>query len=833
MAKEIINQPISEEMKKAYLDYAMSVIVSRALPDTRDGLKPVQRRIIFAMHQQGINHTARFVKCAAVVGETMKKYHPHGDVAIYDALVRMGQDFSLRYPLITGQGNFGSVDGDPPAAMRYTEGRLAKIAETISTDIEKETVSWMPNYTGQIKEPVFLPAVLPNLLLNGASGIAVGMATSIPPHHLGEVIDALIFMIEHPEKGSPNGEKEPPRKFESAVTVEDLTNFIKGPDFPTGGIIYGQKDINQLYATGKGGIVTRAKATIQEDSQGRFAIIVTEIPYQVNKASLVTKIADLVKSKRVDGISDLRDESDRDGMRIAIELKKEANPKRVLNLLYKHSPLQNTFHGNMVALTSGEPKLLTLKMILEDFIRHRQKVVFRRTQFLLKQAQAREHILQGLKIALDHIDEVIETIKKSPDTETARDNLIKKFKLSEIQAQAILDMPLKRLAALERKKIEDELKEILAAIAKYEAILANPGKVLQIVKEELLKIKEQFGDERRTKIVKGRIGEFAEEELIKKEEVAVSITRSGYIKRLPIDTYHRQHRGGKGIKGSKLKEEDIVSDIVVASTHAAILFFTDQGKVYELRVWDVPDASRTAKGTAVVNLIGIGQGERVTAILTIPSDPEGNNSKKPTGAKQYIFMTTKRGIVKRTPLTDFDNIRSSGIIAIRLSGDDRLDWVKLTNGQHEILMVTKMGKAIRFAETDVRSMGRPARGVKGINLGKDDEVVEMDIVPTQSAKPQMIVISANGYGKKTNLTEYPRHKRGGKGVLTARTTAKTGPVVGAKIIPPDSGDILLISSGGQVVRLSLKQITTLKRATQGVILMRFKGQDHLASLAVV
>ncbi len=820
---------ITNEMEKSYLDYAMSVIVARALPDARDGLKPVQRRIIYAMHEQGIQASSRYVKCAAVVGEVLKKYHPHGDLAVYDALVRMAQDFSLRYPLVDGQGNFGSIDGDSPAAMRYTECRLAKISEEVLTDIDKETVDFIPNYSGDHYEPVLLPTVLPVLLLNGASGIAVGMATNIPPHNLSEVVAALLHMIANPEKevlekASGGAEMDGwalPPEFESTTNIEELTTFIKGPDFPTGGKIFNHQDILQSYVTGKGGIVMRGVATIEEVKEDRFHIIITELPYQVNKALLVAKIAQLVKDKKIEGISDLRDESDRHGLRVVVEMKKDARPQQVLNLLFKHTELQKSFNTNFVALVDNEPRTMTLKMILEEFVRHRQRVIFRRALYLLKRAKEREHILQGLKIALDHLDEVIKTIRESADSDVARTNLMSKFGLTEIQATAILDMQLRRLAALERQKIEDELAEIIKTIASLEEVLASPVKILEKVKEGLLAVKEKYGDARRTKVYKQGVGEWSDEELIKEERVIISITKSGYIKRLPSTTYHTQGRGGKGVTGSNLKEEDELSQLLSCSTHDDLYFFTNRGKIYTLKAWDVPEASRTAKGTAIINLINLEAGETIATLLTL---------SKETGAK-YLIMATKEGTVKKTPLSEFENIRRNGILAIKISSQDELEWVKPTTGENEVILTTASGKAIRFKESDTRPMGRGAGGVRGIRLGVGDSVVGMDLIEKDS-KADLLVITEGGLGKKTKLSEYRLQNRGGSGIITAKITAKKGGLVAAKVVDNQSGDILLTSALGQVIRLPAKDISRHGRSTQGVTLMRLKAGDSVAAMTV-
>jgi len=826
--------PITEEMQKAYLDYAMSVIVSRALPDVRDGLKPVQRRIIYAMNEQGMGPTTRHKKCAAVVGEVLKKYHPHGDTAVYDALVRMGQDFSLRYPLIDGQGNFGSIDGDRAAAMRYTECRLAPISEELLTDIKRETVDFIPNYDGATVEPTVLPAAIPNLLLNGCSGIAVGMATNIPPHNLAEVIDALTAMVDEAKIG---GSTDKPT-FDTDLTVEDLLTHIQGPDFPTAGEIYNYEEIARAYATGKGKIVMRAKTAIVEE-KGRTKIVATELPFQVNKAQLITQMAELIKKGRVKGVSALRDESDRDGTRVVVELKRDARPKAILNYFYKHTPLQSTFHINMVALVGGQPQVLTLKGILEEFLKHRFEIVVRRTKFLLKGAKSRKHILQGLKIALDHLDEVIATIKSSADTDQARSRLVEKFKLTEIQAQAILDMPLKRLSALEREKIEQELRDILEEIKRLETLLADPKNVFREIKEELLEIKETYGDERRTKIFKRKIGEFTEEDLIPKEDVILTITKSGYIKRVKIGTYRQQGRGGKGIKGMETKEEDIVSDIRIVSTHDDLLFFTNKGRVYRQKVYDVPEAGRKAKGTPVVNLLDLAPEEKISTILPIPTKstskqrrPDGPTSDGTGGAEiKNIFMATKRGMVKKTAIEDFANIRRTGIIAIRLKKGDGLSWVKGTSGEDEIALITKRGQSIRFPEKQVRQMGRTAGGVKGISLKPGDEVVAMEVITDPN--DQLLIVCENGFGKRTKLSRYRRQNRGGSGILTAKVTKKTGEIVDARVIRPGLHDLFLISALGKVIRLPLKSVSVLGRSTQGVTMMRLDKGDKVTSLAIL
>ena len=814
---QIIQVPISSEMEKAYLDYAMSVIVARALPDVRDGLKPVQRRIIYAMHEQGMGPTAKFSKCAAVVGEVMKKYHPHGDLSIYDALVRMAQDFSMRYPLVTGQGNFGSIDGDSAAAMRYTEVRLAPISEELLLDIDKETVEFLPNYDANGTEPGVLPTSVPNLLLNGSSGIAVGMATNIPPHNLGELIDGLQAMIA---KAKIKGETDSPQ-IEYDLTVEDLLEHIKGPDFPTAGQIYGQEEIAKAYATGKGSIVMRAKTEIVEED-GKTKIITTEIPYQVNKTNLLTKTADLVRKGHIKGISAMRDESDRDGIRVVVELKRDARPQAILNYLYKHTELQTTFHANMVALVDGQPRVLTLKSILEEFLKHRYHTIILRTRFLLRQAQAREHILQGLKIALDHLDEVIQTIKKSKDTDDARANLVKKFGLTEIQSQAILDMPLKRLSALEREKIEQELKDILEEIARLEKILSTPQHIYKEIDKEFTEIKETYGDERRTRVFKQPVGEFREEQLVPEEEVITTLTEGGYIKRLKVETYKRQGRGGKGVIGMQTKEEDAIIQILPGSTHDEILFFTNKGRVYKQKAYEIPEASRQAKGTAVVNVLDLESDEKIVVMLPLSKD------KKLW--PQYLFMATDLGTVKKTKVEDFQNIRRTGIMAIRLQPKENLIWVKPTSGENNIMLVTSAGQSIRFPESQVRSMGRSARGVRGIKVGKDDSVIATEVV--LDPKAYLLTVAENGLGKRTKLAEYKTQNRGGSGILTSKVTGKTGNLVSANIIDETvKNDLLLISEKAQVIRLPVKQVPILGRATQGVYLMRLNGKDKVSAVS--
>ena len=792
---------IVDEMQRSYLDYAMSVIVSRALPDVRDGLKPVHRRILYAMHEMGLTHSAKYRKSATVVGEVLGKYHPHGDTAVYDTLVRLAQDFAMRYPLIDGQGNFGSVDGDPPAAMRYTEVRMAEIANELLEDIDKNTVTFVDNFDATRKEPQPLPGKLPNLLLNGSAGIAVGMATNIPPHNLVEVCDAISHLIDHPD-----------------ADIEQLMKFIKGPDFPTGGAIFDINEITAAYATGKGRVVMRAKAEIEEDKSEKFKIVVSELPYQVNKAKLIAKVAELVKDKKLDGISDLRDESDRQGMRIVFELKRDAKPKNLLNQLYKHTAMQLAFNVNVVALVNGTPQTLTLKQILTEYIRHRQDVVTRRSKFELDTAKKRAHILEGLKIALDHLDAVITTIRQSRDADVARRNLMKKFKLTEIQATAILDMQLRRLAALERKNIEDEYKEILKKIAHLEALLASPKKILAVIDKELQNLKEKYGDERRTRVYRQGVGDFSEEDLIPSEEVIVTVTKEGYIKRSPTSTFRTQARGGRGVSGLTMKEEDSVANLFSANTHDSIMFFSNKGKVYQLKVYDLPEGSRYAKGQAVVNLIEIEQGESVTSIINVPKSIK-------TG---YLFMATKKGIVKKTALADFANIRRSGIISINLQSGDELSWVTLTSGKDNIIMVTKNGLSIYFSENNVRKMGRPTAGVVGIRLKAGDELINM---AKASKENKLLVVTEKGLGKKSNLADWPIQKRAGSGVKAADVTTRTGKIMAALVLSSEDKDFIVTSKMGQVIKSPLKGVPVLTRQTQGVILIRLaKKEDTVAAV---
>lgn len=857
---KILPTEITSEMRKSYLDYAMSVIVARALPDVRDGLKPVHRRILYAMHEMGLTPSSPYTKSAKVVGETMGKYHPHGDSPIYEALVRMAQDFSMRYPLVDGQGNFGSVDGDHPAAMRYTEVRPAKISQELMLDIEKDTVEYEPNFDNTIREPKYLPSLLPNLLLMGAEGIAVGMATKIPPHNLTEVVDGILatlekgrvvkrqdeekakreFVIKKIDLAVSQGKtktediKAPEADFTSDITVEELTSYISGPDFPTAGVIYGGKHFAEIYSSGRGKILVRGVAKIEDGPKGKTRIIISELPYQVNKALLVKRIAELVRDKKINGISDLRDESDKKGMSVVIELKREAKPKAVLNNLYKHTDLQTTFPANFVALVDGIPRTLSLKQILVEYIKHRQKVVTRRSLFDLTEAKRRAHILEGLKIALDHLDEVIATIRKSKDSDEAKANLISKFGLTEIQAVAILDMQLRRLSALEREKIEEEYKKVGELISYLTDLLTHPEKILGVIKLELKTIKEKYGDGRKTKIVMSEIGQMSEEDLVAKEEVIVTITKTGYIKRVPRNTYRMQRRGGKGVVGMATKEEDEIAHITSATTHDRLLFFTNKGRVFGVRVWEVQESSRQSKGQAVVNLINISQDELVSAILPLEAL---------SGAK-YLFMATKGGVVKKTAVEAFKNLRSAGLIAIRMDGKDNLSWVIPTTGDDNVLLVTKKGKSIRFSEKDVRPLGRPARGVRGIKLGMGDEVVGMEVfsakqeIPTDKRKKvfrDILVITEKGLGKRTPIQYFPIQNRGGQGVKIANLTDKTGDVATAILVTENVEQVVMTSKTGQVIKLPVKNIPQLGRATQGVILMRFgkNKSDRVAGVTTL
>jgi len=794
---------INDEMQKSYIDYAMSVIVGRALPDVRDGLKPVHRRILYAMSELGLAPEKPHRKSARIVGDVLGKYHPHGDTSVYDAMVRMAQEFSTRYLLVNGHGNFGSIDGDRAAAMRYTEARMTSFTVEMLRDINKETVDYGPNFDETLKEPLVLPARYPNLLVNGSNGIAVGMATSIPPHNLGEVIDATIKLIDDED-----------------ATVDDLTEIIKGPDFPTGATIVGKNDIKEAYRTGQGKVIVRANVEIEENSKGRHKLIVKEIPYQVNKARLIEKIADLVRDKKIDSISDLRDESDRNGMRIVIELKRDANPHILLNRLYKHTQMQDTFSLIMIAIVKGVPKLLNLYQILDYYLEHQKDVIVRRTIYDLKKAEDRAHILEGLRIALDNIDQMIKIIRGSKNVSEAKIALIENYELTEIQAQAILDMRLQKLTGLEREKIEQEYEELMKIIAKFKEILADESLVMAIIKEELLEIKDRFNDERRTAITASN-EEIDEEDMIQEEEVAITLTHLGYIKRIPADTYKLQRRGGKGVTGLTTRDNDFVKQLMLTSTHNYLIFFTNTGKAYRMKAYEVPDAKRQAKGTAIVNLLQLGPRERITAIIPL----------KTFEKEKYLISVTKKGVIKKTDITQFDTSRKSGIIAISLKDGDELIGVKQTEGDSKILIVTKKGKSICFSETEVRDMGRNAAGVRAIVLEKDDEVVAMELT---NGHKYLLVASQMGYGKRTLLTEYKTQARGGKGMLTydRDKVSKTGEIVGAAIVDDDD-EIMLINSNGIIIRLEVKEVSVLKRATQGVKLMKVAEDVNIISMAKV
>ena len=803
-SKSVIVRSVEDEMETKYLQYSMSVIIARALPDVRDGLKPVHRRILYSMEKNNWRPGSKFVKSARITGDVMGKYHPHGDSAIYDSMARLAQDWSMRYTLVDGQGNFGSMDGDPPAAARYTEARMDKMGADLLSDLEKDTVDFRDNYDGSEREPSVLPAKVPNLLLNGQMGIAVGMATNIPPHNLGELVDATVHMIDHEE-----------------TTTDDLLKYVKGPDFPTGGIVYGKESIRTAYASGRGGVVVRAVASIEETNKGRHQIIVTEVPYAVNKATLIEKIADLVKDKKITGISDLRDESARGTVKIVVDLKRDAYPKKVLNQLYKHTPLQTAFHYNMLALIDGiQPKVLSLHDMLSEYLKHRRSVVRRRTVFELKKAQDRAHILEGLSIALDHIDEVIAVIRASQTTDEAQKNLMERFKLSEIQTRAILAMQLRSLAGLERKKIEDELAALRALIAKLEAILADEKEILKIVKSELLEMKEKHGDDRRTQIIPQELGKFSDEQLIPEEQVVVTVTSENYIKRSLASEYRRQNRGGKGKRGMATKEADFIEHVILASTHDYLLFFTNKGRVFRLKTYEVPATGLNAKGVAAVNLLQLHPEEVVTAVI----------KHKKSSTSKYFFMTTKKGTVKKTKIEDYDNIRTSGLIAIKIDDGDELKWIRPTSGADEVVISTSFGQAIRFSETDARAMGRTARGVRGIRLRPEDVVVGMDVVKHDS---NIFVISEKGYGKRTKISQFSPHKRGGVGIRSAVVNKKTGNLVSVKSLTDETPEIIIISNGGQTIRLGLKDIPALGRTTQGVRIMRLADNDSVASVALV
>ncbi|MFT7184423.1 MAG: DNA gyrase subunit A [Oceanicoccus sp.] len=806
-AGNIQDRNVVTEMEESYLDYAMSVIVSRALPDVRDGMKPVHRRILFAMHEIGLRSTSSFRKSASVVGEVLAKYHPHGDSAVYDSMVRMAQDFSLRYPLVRGQGNFGSVDGDNAAAMRYTEAKMEKISDEMLGDIEKDTVDFAPNYDGRYKEPKVLPAKLPQLLLNGTMGIAVGMATNIPPHNLNEVMSALMALSENPE-----------------IEIDELCDHVKGPDFPTYGIIYDKEAIKTMYLTGRGGITVRSRTNIEEMKNGKHRIIVTEIPYQVNKANLVSKIADLVRDKKITQISDLRDESNREGTRVVIELKRDAYPSKVLNQLFKMTQLQTRFNMNMIALVDGiQPRLLNLKQVLEHFLTHRKVVITRRTAYELRIAKARAHILEGLKIALDNIDEVIKTIRASETKEEARNALMEKFKLTEIQSQAILDMRLQTLAGLERTKIEDELTLKLALIADLEAILADPGKVKEIMHEEFDEMVSRYGDERRTEVIPYALGKFSVKDTIPNEDMVVTLTKENYIKRVLPASFKRQGRGGQGKIAMSTKEEDEVAIVRLAKNHDKLLVFTNTGRVFQLPVYELPKASRQAKGTPLINLIQLSKHEVVTALLVVKNEEFKGD---------FLFMATKKGTVKKTPVEQFEKVRKSGLIAIKLREGDELSWVRQTSQSNKVVIVSREGKCIQFNENDVRAMGRSSMGVRGIKLKTDDVVVEMDVVRSEEA--DLLVVMENGLGKRTRIQEYRLQTRGGTGVKTANLNAKTGKIIGAKVLEPETqGDIIILSKKGIMIRTSLKDIPRRGRATQGVYIMRTKKGDVVRSMSFI
>lgn len=839
--KQSIQQTeITSEMKRAYLDYAMSVIVSRALPDVRDGLKPVHRRILFAMYKMGLTSGARFSKSAKVVGEVLGKYHPHGDAPVYEAMARLAQDFSMRYPLIKGQGNFGSIDGDPPAAMRYTEAKLAKISDEMLTDIEKETVDFIDNFDGSLKEPVFLPAKLPNLLLMGAEGIAVGMATKIPPHNLIELVDAIIHVIDKAKlnvKPLENNKDVNPenilieKQLDSLsfnVTVEELTEIIKGPDFPTGGIIYGANDIKQAYLTGRGSILIRAKIDDEDLGHGKTAIIVKELPYQVNKSNLIEKIAHLVNDKKIIGISDLRDESDREGIRIVIELKRDASYKKVVNNLFKFTELQTSFPVNIVALVDGVPQTLSLKTILEIYIKHRVNIVTKRSRYELKQAKAKAHILEGYLIALKNIDEVVDIIKKAKDELDAKTKLMKKFALSEIQAQAILDMQLKRLTGLEKSKIEDELLMLREIIEYLESLLKDIFKILKVIKDELIYLKTKYGDERRTQIIKSKPGEISDEMLIENKEVIVVLTKEGYIKQVPKESFRVQQRGGKGVTGMETKDSDNVYFITTAMTHDYMLFFTNHGRVFQNRVWDIPAGSRTSKGKAIINLIALKPDEKITSILTY------NSEILKKADNYFVVMSTRLGTVKKTTFKDYANIRSNGIIAIRLEKNDELLWVKLTDGKANIILVSKKGKAIVFKEKEIRPTGRASIGVKGMELDPENQVIAADVFSDDEFKKDILVISEKGIGKKTKLSNFKGQHRGGKGVKIASIDDKIGNLALASIIQPEDETLIITSKSGQVVKIPLNSIPSRSRTAKGVILMRFSDKiDRIVSATSV
>lgn len=802
----IEHQALENVMENNFLRYSMSVIVDRALPDVRDGMKPVHRRILFTMNRDGLRAGSKHRKSATVVGAVMGDFHPHGDSAIYNSMVRLAQPWALRYPLVDGQGNFGSMDGDEAAAMRYTEARMTRPADEMLADIDKDTIDFRDNYDGRLQEPVVLPAKLPNLLLNGQIGIAVGMATNIPPHNLGELVDASIELIDNED-----------------ATIDDLLKHVKGPDFPTGATVYGGAPLRQAYQTGRGSVMIRAVADIEETKKGRHQIVVTEVPYGVNKATLIEKIADLVKDKKINGISDLRDESARGSVRVVIELKKDAYPKKLLNQLYKLTALQTSFSFNMLSLVDGlQPRVLGLQEMLQEFIKHRQQVVRRRTEFELRKAKERAHILEGYKIALDHIDEVIKTIRASKTQEEAEKNLIAKFKLSEIQAKAILAMQLRRLTGLEREAVENELNELRKLITKLEGILADEKEILKIIKTELLEMKEKYGDERRSKMINHELGKFSDEELIPEEESVILLTNENYIKRTLVGDYRKQNRGGKGKRGMTTKEEDIISQVVPANTHEYLLFFTTKGRVFRLKAYEVPAAGLSAKGVAAVNLLQLQPEEKITSIIKLGKESNDDG---------YLFMATVKGTIKKTPLKDYANIRTNGLIAIKLDEGDELRWIQRTSGEHDIIISTSAGQAVRFSEKDARPMGRSARGVRGVRLRPSDSVVGMDIVTHDDQV--LLVISEKGFGKRTKAANFPSHKRGGVGIKAAIVTAKTGPIISVQTIEPNMNEAILVSRNGQTIRLGLDDIKLLGRTTQGVTIMRLSDGDAVSSIGLM
>ncbi len=793
---------IVEEMTTAYLDYSMSVIVSRALPDVRDGLKPVHRRVLYAMDQMGLQSTKQFRKCAGTVGEVLKSYHPHGDVAVYETLVRMAQPWSMRYPLVLGQGNFGSQDDDPPAAMRYTEAKMATIADELLRGIDKNTVNFIPNYDNQTMEPTVMPARLPNLLLNGSTGIAVGMATNIPPHNLTEVCNGIAYLIDHPD-----------------ATTEELSRIIRGPDFPTGGIIQGREGIRNMYANGRGRVVVRARTNIEESERGRMSIITTELPYQVNKAELVKKIAELARDKKIDGIAEVRDESDRHGMRMVVDLKRDANPDSVLNSLFKYTAMQSAFNANMLALVEQQPRTLMLKSFLQYYILHREEVLTRRTQFELAKAEARKHILEGLKIALDNLDALIRTIRNSQrDTAGLTEELRQQFGFSEEQARAVLDIRLARLAALERQKIEEELKEILKSIAYYQLLLGDINEIRKIIKEDLQQLKEKYGDARRTEITEDEASDFKDEDLIPNEEAVVTLTEQGYIKRLPSNTYRAQRRGGRGITGMVTREDDTVRQLLVTHTHDSLLFFTDRGRVFQLRVYELPDTSRTAKGEHLINLIAIEQRERVTAIVSVQKGV----------SRDYMIVATTKGEVKKTAMEEFEVVRRQGLIAMDLEADDELIGAKMAHADDDVLLISALGQAIRFSVSELRSASRTSGGVRGIRLTPSDQVVSLNLAPDDS---ELVVVTEYGYGKCTPIDDYPRHNRGGGGVITLRVTEKNGRVAAARIITEKDSDLMIISAAGVVIRMDTANIIRGGRATQGRLMMNLAEGDTVVAVA--